>query len=132
MARYDKYEPKGGGFRAPLAADMAATPDGVGGTNPAIAVGLDANGEVVPGDGNSGIVGVVCLTQTRRAGEIIDVMTDGDVVEFGGVAGTVYYGNPNDGSITTDTDTVGDGTGDPTIRLGHTVEGGRLVVRVAR
>lgn len=122
MARFDKYEPKGGGFRAPLAADQDATPGGVGDSDAPIAVGLNSDGEVVPGEGNSGVVGVLCLTQSKRAGDIVDVMTDGDVVEFGGTAGTAYFGATADGEISTGS------TGD--VYLGHTVEANRLVVRV--
>lgn len=121
MARYDKYDPKAGGFRAALAADQEATPGAVGDADGPIAVGLDANGEVVPGAGNSGIVGILCLTQNKKAGDIVDVMTAGDVVEFGGDAGTAYFGASADGAIAT-------GAGD--VYLGHTVEGQRLVVRV--
>ena len=57
MARYDKYEPKGGGFRAPLSADMTdAQVDTV------LGVSLNASGQVVIGAaGNTGYVGVICL-----------------------------------------------------------------------
>lgn len=126
MARYDKYEPKSGGFRAPLAADQAATPDAVGGTAPPIAVGLDNTGRVVAGAGNTGVLGVLCLTRAMKAGDIVDVMDGGDVVEFGGTAGTVYTGLTTTGAIGT---TAEDATH---TRLGHTVEAGRLVVRARR
>lgn len=96
MARYDKYDPKAGGFRAALAADwLAADVEKIYG------VGLDTSGRVVKGPGNTGIVGVLVLTKARKAGEIVDVMTSGEIVEFGessgvagtdwGVAGTAYY-----------------------------------------
>jgi hypothetical protein len=114
LARFDKYEPKAGGFRAPLADDF--TED----LSTAIGVGLDSNGRVVRGAGDSGIVGVLILTRNHRAGDIVDVMTDGDIVEFGGNPGTVYFAAAAGGAIAT--------TGDA--RVGHTVEGERLVVRV--
>lgn len=119
--RYDKYDPVSGGFRAPLADAMAKTPGGVGDADAAVGVGLDTDGHVVPGAGNTGILGVVCLTRDMSQGDIVDVMTDGEVVHFGGDAGSVYYAAAADGAIST----TATGT-----RLGATVEGDRLVVRV--
>ena len=127
MGRYDKYGPKTGGFRAALAADF----------NPAnlekvIGVGLDSSGHVVAGAGQTGIIGVLVLTSARKAGEVVDVMTSGEIVEFGpsdsgkvpgtdfGVAGTAYFSDAN--GVITATNTG--------VRVGHTVEGKRLVVRV--
>lgn len=118
MARYDKFEPKAGGFRAPLAGDWNAV-------DMVIGVGLDANGRVVPGAGNTGIVGVVCTGRTHSAGAIIDTMTDGDIVDAGLVAGTVYYASDVDGTLGDAAPAAGvNGT-----RIGHTVEADRLVVR---
>lgn len=122
MARFDKYDPVGGGFRAPLAADFTTPAD----LSVAFAVGLDVNGRVVKGAGQTGIVGVLILTKRKYAGDIVDVMTGGEVVEFPtvaapGAAGTLYYGAVATGLISTTN------TG---VRLGHTVEGSRLVVRV--
>lgn len=119
--RYDKYDPVSGGFRAALADDMAKTPGGVGDADAAVGVGLDVDGNVVPGGGQTGVLGLVCLTRDMVAGDIVDVMTDGEVVHFDGAAGTVYFAADADGVIST----TNTGT-----RLGHTVEGDRLVVRV--
>lgn len=120
--RYDKYEPFGGGFRAPLAADRAKTSAG----NP-IAVGLDVNGRVVDGAGNTGILGVMAITQDKKAGDIVDVMTDGECVEMVGLtAGTVITALDATGVLATTA--LGAGR----TRIGHTVEATRLVVRVAR
>lgn len=118
IARYDKYEPYAGGFRAPLDvatdADEEFTP---------FAVGLNASGRVVKGSGNTGVLGVYIAHGKRNAGDIVDVMTDGDIVEMEGLtAGTAIYGQ-TDGSI--DDDDAGVGA----IKLGHTVEATRLVVR---
>lgn len=129
MARYDKYDPVDGGFRAPLAADLAATAK-TGNGNP-ISVGLDANGRVVTDGaanaGNSGTVGVLCTTQNLKAGDIVDVMTDGEIVEMADVAA---------GSVVTAADATGvlndEAVGAGRTRIGHTVEATRLVVRVAR
>lgn len=129
MARYDKYDPISGGFRAPLAADWAgalATPVGVG---------LDANGRVVPGAGNTGVIAVLVVdgrvdqvgarTNIKKAGDIVDCMTQGEIVDNTGLtAGTKYYAAAAAGAVST-TGTTGQ------TRVGHTVEAGRLIVRVA-
>lgn len=119
MARIDKYEPKGGGFRAPLAAQLTgqAAPRGVG---------LDVNGRVVPGAGTTGIVAVLTLPVTKPANAIVDNMTDGELVEFAGVAGTAYTANTTTGVISSAAASA------TQIYVGFTVEATRLVVRVAR
>ena len=125
MARYDKYDPKDGGFRAPLAADLAST--AATGTGNPIAVGLDVNGRVVAGAGQTGVVGVLVTTKNMKAGDIVDVMTDGEIVEMADVAaGSVVTALDADGVL--NDAAVGAGR----TRIGHTVEATRLVVRVAR
>lgn len=119
MARIDKYDPVSGGFRAPLAAAYAGSETPVG-------VGLDVNGRVVVGAGNSGIVAVVAIPDAKKSGEIVDCMTDGELVEFAGAAGTVYRVTDATGVI----DAGAPGAGQT--RIGHTVEATRLIVRVAR
>lgn len=130
MARYDKYDPYGGGFRAPLAADWP-----VGDIAKPYAVGLNSSGQVVKGAGQTGIVGVLVLTKARKAGEVIDVMVDGEIIEFAptatapgagfGVAGTAYFANTTTGVISS---TGGAGTH----KIGHTVEASRIVVHTAQ
>lgn len=119
MARIDKYDPVSGGFRAPLAAAYtgAAAP---------IGVGLNSSGRVVAGAGDTGIVAVLCKPDDAAAGDIVDNMTDGELVEFAGAAGTVYTADTTTGVID---DTAPDATH---TRVGHTVEATRLIVRVAR
>lgn len=120
MARIDKYDPVDGGFRAPLAANYtgAAAP---------IGVSLDGNGRVVAGDGSGkGVKGVVCLPYDKVAGDIVDVMTDGELVEFGGAAGTNYTANTTSGAITNAAASA------TQVYVGHTVEATRLIVRVSR
>lgn len=121
MARYDKYDPKSGGFRAPLNADMNAV--GVSG-NP-IGVGLNSSGRVVPGAGNTGIIGVVAPTKNMKAGEIIDVMTAGECVECVAplTAGTVITANTTTGALGV---SAASATQTP---IGYTVEATRLIVR---
>lgn len=128
MARYDKYDPKVGGFRASLAADY--DPDDV---EKCLGVGLDVDGHLVIGAGVSGIKGVLVLTKALKAGKRVDPMTRGEIVEFGpsdagsdpgvdfGDPGTDYYAD-EDGLITS---TAGG------VYVGFTVEGQRLIVDVA-
>lgn len=122
MARYDKYDPIDGGLRARLAADWAAA-DGV-----PIAVGLDTTGKVVPGVGNSGIVGVVILVvENKKAGDVVDIMNDGEILELTGLtAGTPITAVTTTGVLET---TAADATH---VRIGYTVEADRLVVRAGR
>jgi hypothetical protein len=126
MARYDKYDPYDGGFRAPLAAAIDSAH-----AYKIYAVGLDSSGRVVLGAGNSGIVGVMVAHGTYPAGEIVDVMTDGEILEAtlsdgttALTAGTKYYGVNADGTITA--------TATSNVQLGFTVENTRFVARVAR
>lgn len=120
--RIDKYDPKVGGFRAPLAADRAAT--ATGGAN-GIGVGLDVNGRVVPGAGVTGIKGILVLTQDKKAGDIVDVMTAGEMVECAGFAAGANI------VALEATGVLSDGEADATHRLmGFTVEATRMVVRV--
>jgi hypothetical protein len=119
MARIDKYEGVGDGFRAPLAADWAGSAVPIG-------VGLDVNGRVVPGAGITGIKAVVCKPDVLKAGQPIDCMKDGELVEFAGVAGTQYTANTTTGAITS---AAASGT---QIVVGFTVEATRLVVGVTR
>lgn len=118
MSRYDKYDPKNGGYRSVLAADFLPS-----NLEKILGVGHDANGRTVIGAGQSGITGVLVLTKARKAGEVIDVMTSGEIIEFGptdgeagedfGRAGTVYYsdtaGNVESGTVETQTITVTSG-----------------------
>jgi hypothetical protein len=120
MARYDKYEPKAGGTRAPLAADLTKTSTG----NP-VGVGLNSSGQVVAGAGNTGIIGVLCTTKDMKAGDIVDIMTDGDCVDCVSplVAGTAVTADTTTGALGV---TAASATKTP---VGFTVEATRLVVR---
>ena len=99
MARYDKYDPISGGFRAPLNADWAVADYGV-----PIGVGLNATGRVVKGAGVTGVLGVLVVdgrveagvvkSQPKKAGDIVDVMTQGEIVDVASLnAGTAYVAN---------------------------------------
>lgn len=142
---YDKYEPLAGGFRALLAADLTFNAQGSFGPK---GVALDANGKVVVGGaGNSGFVGVMvknvplypnlgsvagavnaAVPVGGKAGQPVDIMTDGEIVGVSGlVAGTVYYLDGT-GALTA----TGPGAGINGYLVGWTVEATRLVVRFKR
>lgn len=145
MARYDKYDPISGGFRAKLNAALTLTEGGFIG-----AMSLNASGRAVVGTaGQSGLVGV-CVKNVARgpvgpwgtslnggtpnpyapigaqAGDVVDIMTNGEIVDLDPddfPAGSKVYAAAN-GVISTD-DAAG------AIQVGWTVEAGRLIVRVA-
>jgi hypothetical protein len=122
MARFDKVEPKGGSFRAPLGFAIAAADVG-----DVVGVGLDANGVAQKSGSQTGIVGVICPSSQAAVGDPIDVMTDGEIVDVAGLAaGTVYYAADADGAV----DTTAPAAGVAGVRVGHTVQSWRLVVRV--
>jgi hypothetical protein len=145
MPRYDKYEPIAGGFRAKLQAALPLVNGGFFG-----AVSLNASGRVVPGSGGqTGIVGVLVKNVARgpigqwdtrlnggtpnpyapigaQALDAVDIMTMGEIVDLDKavfVAGSNVYAAA-DGSLS-----LTSGTGKTLI--GHTVEAGRLIVRIA-
>ena len=120
MPRFDKVEPKGGSFRAPLNFAIAAPDVGV-----VVGVGIDANGRVVKGAGQSGVVGVICPSNLMAAGDPIDVMSHGEIVDVSLAAGTQYFVNTSTGAIETAAPAAG--TNKP--RVGHTVQSWRLIVR---
>lgn len=122
--RIDKYDPISGGFRAPLAADQASTDAGN-----ALGVGLDVNGRLTVGVSVAavGIVGLLALTSAKKAGDIVDVMTHGEMVEGVGLAaGTAY-------TVNTTTGVLSNAAASATqISVGFTVEATRLIVRRGR
>lgn len=118
MARYDKYDGVAGGFRVEsAAAQVEANYD-----RP-IGLGVNANGlGVVKSAEQSGFKGVTIVDRTkRRAGDILDVMTNGEIVDCAGLtAGTTYYLDAATGELA---------TAESRYMVGHTVEEWRLVVR---
>ena len=123
-ARYDKYDPLSGGFRAALATDWADAD-----VDKPFGVGLNAAGRVVKGQGQTGVRAVLVVdAKGKKAGDIVDCMTAGEIVDCEDLAaGTVYYADASDGEISDTAPAAGE-TG---VRVGHTVEATRLVVRVA-
>lgn len=136
-ARYDQVEPHVGIVRAPLAANL--TFDANGELGP-VAVSIDANGRCVVGTaGQSGYAGVLVKNvpmvpagrfaagQTvnnwmgGRAGDVVDIMTQGQIVDCAGLpAGSEIFAAA-DG-------TLSDTNGGTDQRVGYTVEAGRLIV----
>jgi hypothetical protein len=80
----------------------------------------NAGGSIVP-CGSSDALGVVVLPGTISAGRPVSVLVRGEVVEFGGTAGTKYYAS-NGGAGTLVTSATN------TSLVGYTIEGDRLVV----
>lgn len=140
--RYDKYEPIAGGFRAPLNADL--TFDAAGHYGPRV-VSLNASGRVVEGTaGQSGAVGVLIKNVPLypnlgnipgainagvpiggKAGNVVDIMTQGEITgDMGLDAGTAYYAAA-DGTLTATAPAAGVGGW----YVGFTVEAERLIVR---
>lgn len=129
MARFDKYDPVSGGFRARLGWAPVA-----GEVGDVIAVSLNASGEAVKAAAADTIAGVVCLSSLLSDGDVVDVMTDGEIVDIGAsdnvtgaAAGAVAYGAAGGGIDVTAPAAGANGT-----RVGFFVEAWRLVVRVGR
>lgn len=144
MARYDKYDPISGGFRAILAADLTLTNGSIG----PVAVSLNASGKVVVGTaGQSGLVGILVKNVAKgpigpwgtalnggaplaqapigaMAGDVVDIMSDGEITDLNTTtfpAGSKVYSNS--AGVLSTTGGVG------TFQIGWTVEAGRLIVR---
>jgi hypothetical protein len=118
VARYDKYDGVAGGFRAESAAAVAEA-----NWDRPIGASLNASGLLlVKAAGNSGFKGVTIVDRTKRkAGAILDTMTNGEIVDCAGLtAGTTYYLDPATGELT---------TVESRYHVGATVEAWRLVVR---
>lgn len=137
MSRYDKYGPKTGGFRAPANAAWNATsgPAGVTDLFRVTGVMLNGSGRLVRATSALACVGIVVAHKVFNAAEIMDVMTQGEVVELdaadiqGGTAptaGTKYYLDTTAGRLTA----TAPATGVNALYVGTTVEASRLVVRV--
>ena len=127
MSRVDKYDPKVGGYRATLAADIVDA-----NLERLYAVGHDASGKLVIGKGVTGIKAVWVWTSKLKAGKRSDTMTRGEVVEFGPTAGTpgTDFGTPGKNYYGHDDGTITATKGSDGVYIGHTVEGQRLIVDV--
>lgn len=136
MSRFDKYNPKVGGFRALLNAALTATsgPSGVTDLNRILVVGLNGSGRVIKAASVTAASGIIIATRPMAALEPIDVMTAGEVVELDGndiqggtpaVAGAKLYYDATASRLTaTAPATTVNG-----FYVGQVVEATRLVVR---
>lgn len=141
MSAYDKI-PEGGVFRAVLAADWLDA-----NRNKVILMELNASGQAVVSTGTAGtnglVVGVAVVHgiqmpalpgnaatyRSPKAGERIDIMKRGEIVEIGtdvasAAAGKIVTYLTTSGAIST---TAASGT---QVQIGHLVEATRLVVNV--
>jgi hypothetical protein len=128
MARFDKYEPFSGGFRVRLAADFITPAD----FEKIWAVTVNSSGlAVLKGAVTAATLrGVTVITGKKYAGDVIDVMSDGEIVEvnspttISSTPGIKLYATAADGSATV--------TSASNFEFGFTVEAERVIVRVPR
>jgi hypothetical protein len=136
VSRIDKHGPITGGFRAPLNAAWNATsgPSGVSDLNRIIVVALNGSGRLIKATTAAAAVGVVCLSSPKEAGQPVDVMTAGEIVELDAndlqtgspAAGTKYYLDTTASRLTATAPAAGTNAA----YIGTTIEATRLVVRV--
>jgi len=127
MARFDKYDPVSGGFRARLGwAPVAAEVGDV------IAVVINGSGLAIKTTDAITCDGVVCLSSLNSLNDVVDVMTSGEIVDVGandnvtGAAIGARVFSATGGAIGTTAPAAGvNGT-----RIGRFIEAWRLVVRV--
>lgn len=88
-----------------------------------LGVRINSGGSVVPSGtaAGEGAFGVVCLPGTIAAGKPVGVIKRGELVEFGGSAGSPYYAGV-DGSVSLTTTNA--------TKVGTTIEGDRLVIEL--
>ena len=107
MSRFDKYDPVSGGFRGKLklalAVATAADKEKLFGVSVEAATGL-----LVLGGAATAVVGVINVRESKAAGDVVDVMTSGEISDFyflndgvtATVLGTAYYVDNVTGAIT--------------------------------
>lgn len=89
FGRFDKISGFVGSFRAPLNAALSATGDDNGKVQ---AVWVNTSGRVVIGGltSENATIGVICPNKVMAAGDIIDVLIDGQIVDVVKTAGTAW------------------------------------------
>lgn len=138
MSRYDKYNPVSGGFRAPVNAAWTTTsgPAGVTDLNRVICVELNGSGRIIKATAALNVCGFVVVHKPLAAGDIVDVMTDGEVVDMGaadmqsGVAPTAGNRLFFDATASRLAVVAGPVAGTNYALIGRTVEATRLVARL--
>lgn len=129
MARFDKYNPVSGGFRARLGFAPVASEVG-----DVIAVNLNGSGQVIKAVAAADAEGVIVLSSLLNTGDVVDVMTHGEIVDIGAsdnvtgaaAGATAYAGATGAVGVTAP------GAGVNSTRIGRFVEAWRLVVRVQK
>lgn len=137
MSRYDKYNPVSGGFRAKLNAAWNATsgPSSVTDLNRIIVVELNSSGRLIKATSALTACGIVILTGPKAAGDVVDVMTAGEVVEVdgndvqGGVAPAAGERFFFDATASRLAKVAAPTAGTNYLLVGRTVEATRLIVR---
>jgi hypothetical protein len=133
MSRFDKYDPISGGFRAKLklalSVSTALERERIFGVSVEAATGL-----LLLGGAATAIVGIINVRESKAAGEPVDVMTHGEIVDAfflndgttATVLGTVYYVDNVTGAITATT-TSNKRIG---VRLADSPDKGRINIRI--
>jgi len=123
MSRFDKYGPVVGGFRVPLnAAILAANVGKIQG------VSVNTSGKAIIGGSAAGaIVGLICAVRPMAAGDIIDVMTAGEIAEATMTAGTAFTAGA---LVYVHLDGTVDNTATLGVIVGKMIQLDRMVVRV--
>lgn len=136
MSRYDKYGPITGGSRGRLNAAWTATsgPSGTTDLFRVTGVALNGSGRVVKATTALGCIGVFIAHGAKAAGEVIDIMRNGEIVELAAldlqantapVVGTIYYVDLTNGLLTA----TAPGAGVNAAKVGYTTDDAtRLVV----
>ena len=136
MSRYDKYNPVSGGFRVPLNAAWTATsgPTSATDLNRILVVGVNGSGRAVKATTVALASGILILTGAKAAGDVVDIMTHGEVVEISGTdmesgtaptAGQKLWFNATASRLTS----TAPAAGVAGFYVGQIIEVGRLVVR---
>lgn len=108
MARYDKYQPESGGFRAQLAVNLPLDLDTPADNRVAIPLGVSLNplGKLIVGTitGGTSLLGVLVADQPKFIGDVVDVMTNGEIVDLDEDSfdpGRTYYASTTTGFLST-------------------------------
>lgn len=135
ISRFDKYDPISGGFRAKLKVALTVTTalekERVFGVSIEAATGL-----LVLGGAATAIRGLIQVRESKAAGDVVDVMTSGEIVDqfflndgvTATVLGTAYYVDNVTGALTATT-TSNKQVG---VRVADSPDKGRMIVRVVQ
>jgi hypothetical protein len=124
MARFDKVEPLGGSFRAPLGfAPVAADVGKI------YSVDINGSGAVIKSVDGTAARGVICLSSLLAIGKPVDVMTDGEIVDVVAADGVTGLGAGVEMKAGAAGIVTNAGVGKS---LGWFVQNWRLVVRLGR